>query len=47
MGGGDTARVAAYAEKCYPGVAFEDMTLQQLNNVKVKLSVWLAQQQTK
>lgn len=47
MGGGDTARVAAYAEKCYPGVAFEDMTLQQLNNVKVKLSACLAQQQTK
>jgi len=39
LGGGDVARVVTYAEALYEkqGIAFEDMTLEQLNNVKVRL----------
>ena len=38
LGGGDVVRVAKYAEACYPNARFEDMTLAQLNNVKVRLA---------
>lgn len=38
IGGGDAERVKTFAEKCYNGaVKFEDMTVEQLSAIKVKL----------
>lgn len=38
LGGGDIPRVVDYAERCYPHISFEDMTVEQLGNIKVKLA---------
>lgn len=38
MGKGDIGRVKTFAERCFPGSAFESMTFAQLVQVKIKLA---------